>query len=111
MKKILLSLCALALLCAPAQAQVVGMRSLGYVQMTSISAATALPSVPSGTVEAFIVCETASVRWRDDNTAPTTTVGMLLAPGTPFPYIGSFAWFQVIAVSGSPSCGVTYYGF
>lgn len=110
LKMILVGLACL-LLATPAQAQLVGMRSLGYTQMTSITAATALPSVPSGTVEALIVCETANVRWRDDNTSPTASVGMLLQPNTAFPYIGSLPWFKVIAVTGSPSCGVTYYGY
>lgn len=104
---------ALALVCAmPAQAQpVIGLRSLGYQQMTSLSAATPLPSVPSGTLEAFVVCTGATVYWRDDNTAPTASVGMPLTINTPFPYIGSMLWLQFIQSGGAAVCNVTYYGY
>lgn len=111
MKKTILALAALVALTLPASAQLVGMRSLGYVQMTSLSTATALPSVPSGTLEALVVCETQNVRWRDDNTNPTASVGMLLQPSQPFPYIGSIPWLKIIETTPSASCGVTYYGY
>ena len=53
---------------------------LGYVQMTTILAATALV-VPVGATYALLQAEAQDVRWRDDGTNPTTTVGMLLKAG------------------------------
>lgn len=110
MKRILLFAMCL-LFAAPAQAQISGLRSLGYAQMNSLSAATALPSIPSGTIEAFVICETQNVRWRDDGTNPTSSVGMLLLPSQSFPYIGSLPNIRFIQTTSGASCGVTYYGY
>ena len=61
-------------------------KALGYQQITSLSAATAL-TVPKGATRAVIRCETQSVRWRDDGTDPTASVGMLmLAADQPYVY-------------------------
>lgn len=111
MMKYLAFYLAMAALIVPADAQLLGMRSLGYQEMNSLAAATALPSVPSGTVEAFIVCETQNVRWRDDGTNPTASVGMLLIPSQPFPYIGSIPALKLIQTTASAACHVTYYGY
>lgn len=103
---------ALAMSACAAQAQtIVGLRSLGYVQMSSLSAATALPSVPSGTAEAFIVCTGQTVYWRDDGTDPTASVGMPLVVNQPFPYIGSMPKLKIIETQASATCNVTYYGY
>ena len=50
---------------------------LGYQQITSLTASTAL-TVPAGATLAVIVPESQSVRWRDDGVAPTASVGMPL---------------------------------
>lgn len=50
---------------------------LGYEQITDLSAAVGL-TVPSGTAYAVIQTSTQAVRWRDDGTNPTATVGMRL---------------------------------
>lgn len=55
----------------------------GYQQLTSLSASTAL-TVPSGANYAIVVAETQAVRYRDDGTAPTATVGFPLAVGVTF---------------------------
>lgn len=102
---------AMMFLTGEADAQLLGMRSLGYQEMNSLAAATALPSVPSGTVEAFIVCETQNVRWRDDGTNPTASVGTLLIPSQPFPYIASIPALKIIQTTASAACHVTYYGY
>lgn len=95
----------------PAAAQIQGMQALGYQEMNSLAASTALPSIPSGTAEAFIVCEAQNVRWRDDGTDPTASVGMLLLPSQPFPYIASLPRLRIIQTTASAACHVTYYGF
>lgn len=55
-------------------------QDLGYVQITSLSAATAL-TIPAGTVLVLVTPETQGVRWRADGTNPTATVGYPLAVG------------------------------
>ena len=60
---------------------------IGYQQITSLSSAASL-TVPTtdknGSFQkptfALIICETQNVRWRDDGTAPTASVGMPLIP-------------------------------
>lgn len=105
-------LCAATLL-APAPAGAVtfqGLQSLGFQQMTSLGSATALPAIPPGTQEAFIICTGQTVYWRDDGVAPTATVGMPLPINTPFPYTGSIASIKLIQTSASATCNVTYFG-
>ena len=50
---------------------------LGYQQITSLAASTAL-TVPARARAALIKCTAQSVRFRDDGTAPTATVGFPL---------------------------------
>ena len=59
---------------------------LGYNQITSLSTAVGLGTVPTGAVIALISAEAQGVRWRDDGTAPTATVGMPMAAGQEFQY-------------------------
>lgn len=81
---------------------------LGYQQLASLGSSTAL-TVPTGAVEAFIICETQSVRWRDDGVAPTASVGMPLPVNTALPYTGNLAAFRVIQTTASATCNVAYY--
>lgn len=99
----------MALMMFPASAQIRGLTAISFQAMNSLSSATNLPTIPAGTVEAFVVCEGQSVRWRDDGTAPTASVGMLLPVSTPFPYIGSIPKIQFIQTTASATCEVTYY--
>jgi len=80
----------------------------GYQQITSLSSASSL-TVPTYSTAAIVCVETANVRWRDDGTAPTTTVGMPVAAGQCFAYTGSLSAIQFIAQSGSPVVNVAYY--
>lgn len=90
---------------------------LGYAQDTSISAASNLPSIPTtdkngnkqAPTIAVIIAETQSVRWRDDGTAPTASVGMLLPVNTPFVYDGDLNKIQFIETTASASLSVSYY--
>ncbi len=89
---------------------VIAYRSLGYQQMTTLTAAAVLPSIPAGAEEAFIVCTGQTVYWRDDGIAPTATVGMPLTVNQPFPYTGSLPRMQIIQTAPTAVCNVTYYG-
>lgn len=58
----------------------------GYCQLTSLSASTLLSAcsggIPDGATIANVIVESQAVRYRDDGTAPSATVGMPLAVGT-----------------------------
>jgi hypothetical protein len=70
---------------------------LGYSQFTTgLSSSTQLspPASAVGATRMLVCVETGSVRWRDDGTAPTSTVGM------PIPFNGSpCAWFKEATLS------------
>jgi hypothetical protein len=88
----------------------------GYQQITSLSAAAGL-TVPVVTPEglngkpvfALIVAEGAPVRWRDDNTSPTASVGMPLAIGVPLQYDGDLRKIKFIEQSASAKLNISYY--
>jgi len=87
--------------------------ALGYCQLTSISSATPLSSctngIPAGTGFIEVCVETANVRYRDDGTNPTASVGMPVASGTCFPYAAAIGAIAFIAQSGSPIVNVSFY--
>lgn len=88
----------------------------GYQQITSLSAATGL-TVPATTPEglngkpvfALIIAETQGVRWRDDGTAPTASVGMPLAVGVPLQYDGDLNKIKFIEQTASAKLNISYY--
>lgn len=88
----------------------------GYQQITSLSASTGL-TVPARTpdglsakpVLALIVAEGAPVRWRDDGTAPSASVGMPIAVGVPFQYDGDLTKVRFIQQSASAILNISYY--
>jgi hypothetical protein len=82
--------------------------SAGYQQITATSSAASL-TVPSGATIAEFCVETAAIRYRDDGTDPSTTVGMPAAAGTCFAYSGPLRAFRFIAQTGSPVINVLYY--
>lgn len=82
--------------------------SAGYQQITATSSAQSL-TVPTGATIAQICVETAAIRYRDDGTAPTASVGMPVAAGTCFAYSAPLRAFQFIAQSGSPVLNILYY--
>ena len=93
-------------------------RPLGYQQIltAALSSAThlTLPTLPNGMLVGYIViqCEgagTDSVRWRDDGTAPTASVGMMLDGGQELDYTGDPTMIQFIVDAGSPKLNISYY--
>lgn len=86
---------------------------LGYCQLTSVASSTLVSScsggIPARTVWAVICIETAGIRWRDDGTAPTASVGMPIAATQCFNYSSTFATLRVIAQSGSPVVNISFY--
>jgi hypothetical protein len=90
----------------------VGLKSttvcLGYQQITSLSASTAL-TAPAGATMALIVAETQPVRWRDDGAAPTASIGMPLAVGSTLNYDGDLKNIRFIQQAASATLNVSYY--
>lgn len=90
---------------------------MGYQQITSLSSATNLTvpgRSPMGTTQsprlALLQCESQSVRWRDDGTSPTASVGMILNVGDqPYPYDGDLTKIKFIETAASAKLNVSYY--
>lgn len=83
-------------------------RPIGYQQITSLSAATAL-TVPEGARFALIQAEAQAVRWRDDGTNPTATVGMKIAVDAVLEYSGDLSTFKAIEAVLGAKLSVSYY--
>jgi hypothetical protein len=88
----------------------------GYQQITTLTASVGLtipPRAPDGLnakpVFALIIAEGAPVRWRDDGTAPTASVGMPLAVGVPLQYDGDLTKIRFIQQSASGILNISYY--
>lgn len=80
----------------------------GFQQITDMSASTAL-TVPSQAQFAMIQAEGADVRWRDDGTAPTTSVGTLLTAGNSMLYEGDLGAIRFIETATTAVLNVSYY--
>ncbi len=117
MKYLRLLAAAVLLASAPLQAQeranTASITPLSYCQLTSISSATLISTcsggVPALSEWALICVESAAIRWRDDGTNPTTSVGMPVASGACFNYSGTFAKLALIAQTGSPIVDISFY--
>ncbi len=81
---------------------------LGYQQITSLSASTAL-TVPAGATRAVIIPESQGVRWRDDGTAPTASIGMVLPVLVTLSYDGDLSRIRFIQQAASATLNVSYY--
>lgn len=86
---------------------------LGYVQVlaAAVDAGTALPSIPRGTVKVTINVEGSPIRWRDDGTNPTASVGMLVPAGTTFDYRDQgLSSFRAVSATAGAILNISYYG-
>jgi hypothetical protein len=81
---------------------------LGYQQITTLSAATAL-TVPAEATMALIIPETQAVRWRDDGVDPTASVGMPVNVGESLNYDGDLRHIRFIEQTASAKINVSYY--
>ena len=83
-------------------------KPLGYEQVTGLSAAKTL-TVPADTRIALIQPETQNVRWRDDGTDPTATIGMIITANSLLIYDGNLATMKFIEVVAGAKLNVSYY--
>lgn len=84
------------------------LKPAGYQQITSLSTSTAL-TAPSGSVLAVIQAEDQDIRYRDDGTAPTASVGMVIEAGQTLVYNGSLSALRLIQAASSAKANVSYY--
>lgn len=83
---------------------------VGYQQLTSLASATKL-TVPAKADYAIAVPEVQAIRYRDDGTAPTTAIGMLVGTGQAFTICGAqLNVIQIIQATASATLNVSYYG-
>lgn len=83
---------------------------LGYEQITSLSSATGL-TVPAGASLALVTPASKSVRWRDDGTNPSSTVGYPLNVGDELQYdAANLGAIKFIETAASATLDVVYYG-
>lgn len=112
MKKLFLAIA--LLLSTSAAVADVGIRyaPLGYCQLTSIDTSTLLSSCtgfPTDATRAVFVPEAQAIRYRDDGTAPTTTVGQPVAVGVSIEYTGALSKVRVIAQVSGAKLNVLFY--
>lgn len=90
---------------------------MGYQQIVGAAASTALtvPSVDPSTgmaampTMAMIIVEGQPVRYRDDGTAPTASVGMPIAVNNVFFYDGDLKRIRFIQTAATATINVAYY--
>ena len=89
-----------------------GGKPLGYQQITAttLAASTGL-TVPTGASVAVVINGVAStaVRWRDDGTAPTGSIGMYMPPSVYMNFSGNLSSIKFILATGLPFLDVSYY--
>lgn len=88
---------------------------LGYQQITPNTATglTVPANAPDGSKQqatfAVITPEGQNVRWRDDGTSPTASVGMPIYVGTSFLYDGDLTNIKFINMVAGGKVNVSYY--
>jgi hypothetical protein len=80
----------------------------GYEQITALSAAAAL-TVPTGACYCIIQAQDQAVRWRDDGTDPTATVGMRITTTEELFYDGDLSTIKFFEEAASAKLNVVYY--
>lgn len=79
-----------------------------YVQQSGTVVA-GLTTPPAAATYAMITVETNAIRWRDDGTNPSATVGQPVAVGGSISYDGDLAAFKWIPQTGTAQINVSYY--
>ena len=87
-----------------------GLTPKGYEQITGLSSVKTL-TVPADAQFALIQVESKDVRWRDDGTDPTASVGMLLLANQDIWYANDLSKLKFIETAASAKLNVAYYGY
>ena len=86
-----------------------GLRPYGFQVIASLTTAKSL-TAPKGALIALIQAEGADIRWRDDGTAPTASLGMFLGNGQTLQYTGDLQTIKLIGAAGGATLNVSFYG-
>lgn len=81
----------------------------GCSQVTDLTTAVGIGTVPAEARLALLQAEGDNLRWRDDGTDPTASVGMLLGEGQTLVYNGTLAKIKFIETVGSGILNVCLY--
>lgn len=85
--------------------------ALGHQQITSLSSAVAFTSIPSGSDTVLIQAQTQNVRYRDDGTDPTASVGIILVALTVYEFtVAQLGRMKFIETTASAALNVAFYG-
>lgn len=94
---------------APAHSEGTPVTPLGVTPLAVSSSAVA-PTIPTGATWCYFKIETAAVRWRDDGTNPTASVGWPQTIGETFTlYVGSLAAVKFIRQSADATVDLACY--
>ena len=87
------------------------LRALGFQQITSLATSTGL-TIPAGTSAVVWKSTGQNIRWRDDGTDPTGSIGFLhITTAEPFVYdFSSFSRLRFIETAASAVLNICYYG-
>jgi len=86
--------------------QIVGAAASTGLTIPTTDPVTGLKAIP---IQAVIICENQGIRWRDDGTAPTASVGMPIAVGTVFVYDGDLNRLRFIQQAATATINIGYY--
>ncbi len=88
-------------------------KPLGYQRITVLSASAGFSNVPDGAELVIVTAETQAVRWRDDGTPPTATIGYPLPLNAELQYSGGKAAIEAlrfIEQAASATLHACFYG-
>lgn len=88
--------------------------SLGYCQLsvtTVVLVSTCSGGIPLTATVAWITPENNAIRWRDDGTAPTASVGNPVAVGAQLSYAGLLASLQIVSQTGTSTVDIAFYRY
>lgn len=85
----------------------------GYTQQSVTSLVASTLTVPSAAQMAVVEVETATIRYRDDGTAPTTAIGMPVTATSTVVVcgIGTLNAWKAIASGANAKLNTSFYGF
>lgn len=85
--------------------------SLSCTSSSNSLTASGIPSDAQGHIPSLAVfyAETAAIRWKDDGSAPTSSLGNEIPSATTYTYLGTLSAIQFIAATGSPLLDVAFY--
>jgi hypothetical protein len=81
---------------------------LGYQQIVPVPTGTTL-TVPAASRAALLCAEAQIIRYRDDGTNPTATVGIPIAAGTCYFYSGNLVAIRFIQATSPATLDISYY--